>query len=58
MVINMKMKENKEILNEENVKVKIYFPELNNEELDWARESRQMHGYTTNRIWAWICLGG
>ena len=35
------MKENKEILNGENVKVEDLLPELNNEELDWAREPRQ-----------------
>lgn len=35
------MTENKEILNGENVKVEDLLPELNNEELDWAREPRQ-----------------
>ena len=35
------MKENKEILNGKNVKVEDLLPELNNEELDWAREPRQ-----------------
>ena len=35
------MAENKEILNGENVKVEDLLPELNNEELDWARKPRQ-----------------
>ena len=35
------MKENKEILNGENEKLEDLLPELNNEELDWARGPRQ-----------------